>query len=146
MNSKTPSSMIAILLILGGVVFGVLGGIHAIYTLLDLRDPRRLVPDDPSVARAMANSAVRMTRGGTDMWSAWIGFNLTHSLGLLLLAAIAVWAGFRIDRVPDVILPTLTLIGGVYLVIALRYFFRSPAIGVAIGTGCFAAAWLLSLR
>jgi hypothetical protein len=36
--------MIAFLVILGGAVFGVLGGLHAIYTLLDLRNPRRLVP------------------------------------------------------------------------------------------------------
>ena len=33
--------MIAILLILGGTVFGVLGGLHSIYMLLDLRNPRR---------------------------------------------------------------------------------------------------------
>ncbi len=50
MSPKTPSPMIAMLLILGGSVFGVLGGLHAIYTALDLRNPRRLVPDDPSVA------------------------------------------------------------------------------------------------
>jgi len=56
--------MIAILLILGGTVFGVLGGLHAIYTLLDLRNPRRLVPVDPSVAHAMANSALRLSRWG----------------------------------------------------------------------------------
>jgi hypothetical protein len=43
-------------------------------------------------------------------------------------------------------MPALTLIGCVYLVLALRYWFRSPAIGIAIGTGCFAAAWVLSLR
>src|SRR5713101_4984440 len=93
MSSKTPSPMIAILLILGGAVFGVLGGLHAIYTLLDLRNPRRLVPADPSVAHAMANSAVRLSGGGTDMWRAWIGFNFSHSLGLLLFAALAIWAG-----------------------------------------------------
>ncbi len=64
MSPKTPSPMIAILLILGGTVFGVLGGLHAIYTLLDLRNPRRLVPVDPSVAHAMANSALRLSRWG----------------------------------------------------------------------------------
>jgi len=138
--------MIAILLILGGAVFGVLGGLHAIYTLLDLRNPRRLVPVDPSVAHAMANSAVRMSRGGTDMWRAWIGFNFTHSLGVLLFAVLAIWAGARINRLPVGIIPALTLIGCIYLVVAMRYFYRSPAIGVAIGTGCFAAAWILSLR
>jgi len=52
--------MIAFLLILGGAVFGVLGALHATYTLLDLRNPRRLVPADPSVAQAMANSALRL--------------------------------------------------------------------------------------
>jgi len=146
MNPKTLSSIVATLLILGGTVFGVLGGLHVLYTLLDVRDPRRLVPADPSVAQALAHSAVRLTGGGTDMWRAWVGFNFTHSLGLLLFAGLAIWAGTRGNRVPAGIMPTLILIGGVYLVLTLRYFYRSPAIGVAIGTGCFAAAWLLSLR
>ena len=138
--------MIPILLILGGIIFGVLGGLHAIYTLLDLRNPRRLVPVDPSVAHAMANSALRLSRGGTDMWRAWIGFNFSHSLGVLLFSALAVWAGSRSDTLPVGIVPTLTLIGCTYLFLALRYWFRIPAIGIAVGTACFAAAWVLSLR
>ena len=100
--------MIATLPILGGAVFGVLGALHAAYTLLDLRSPQYLVPADPSVAQAMANSSLRLSGG--------------------------------------IIMPALTLIGCVYLVLALLYWFRAPAIGVAIGTGCFAAAWILSLR
>jgi len=146
MSPRTPSPVIAILLILGGAVFGVLGGLHAIYTLLDLRNPRRLVPVDRAVAHAMANSAVRLSGGAMDMWRAWIGFNFTHSLGVLLLAALAIWAGLRIRMLPVGIVAALTVIGCIYLAIALRYFYRAPAIGVAIGTGCFAAAWVLSLR
>ena len=139
--------MIAFLLIFGGAVFGVLGTIHAIYTFLDLTNPRRLVPVDPSVAQAMAHSALRLSGGRTDMWRAWIGFNFSHSIGVLLVAGLALWAGFRFKSVPvGIIIPALTLIGCVYLVLALLYWFRAPAIGVAIGTGCFAAAWLLSLR
>jgi hypothetical protein len=139
--------MIASLLILGGAVFGVLGGLHAVYTLLDLRNPRRLVPADPSVAHAMANSALRLSGGGTNMWRAWIGFNFSHSIGVLLVAGLALWAGFRLNSGPvGIIIPALTLIGCVYLVLALLYWFRAPAIGVAIGTGCFAVAWVLSLR
>ena len=138
--------MIAILLILGGAVFAVLGGLHAIYTLLDLRNPRRLVPVDPSVADAMANSALRLSGGRTNMWQAWVGFNFSHSVGVLLLAAVAIWVGARMRMVPVGMVAALTLIGSVYLALALRYWFRDPAIGVAIGTGCFAAAWVLSLR
>jgi len=138
--------MVAILLILGGAVFGGLGALHAIYTLLDLRSPRRLVPVDSSVADAMAHSALRLSRGGTDMWRAWVGFNFSHSLGLLLLAALAIWAGTRIKTLPSAVMPVLILVGCVYLVLALLYWFRAPAIGVAIGTSCFFAAWILSLR
>ena len=137
--------MIASLLILGGAVFGVLGTLHATCTVLDLRNPRLLVPADPSVARAMANSPLRLSGGCTDMWRAWVGFNFSHGLGLLMLAALALWAGSRTNTLPVGIMPALTLIGCVYLVLALLYWFRTPAIGVAIGTGCFAAAWILSL-
>jgi len=101
MSPKASSPIIALLLILGGSVFGVLGGLHAIYTLLDLRNPRRLVPADPSVAQAMANSALRLSGGGTDMWRAWIGFNFSHSLGLLLFAALAIWAGAESECFPS---------------------------------------------
>jgi len=80
------------------------------------------------------------------MWRAWIGFNFSHSLGLLLVAVLALWAGFRTKMLPvGIIMPALTLIGCVYLALAVLYWFRSPAIGVAIGTGCFAVAWTLSL-
>ena len=139
--------MIATLLILGGTVFGVLGALHAVYTLLDLGNPRRLAPADPSVAHAMANSALRLSGGRTDMWRAWIGFNFSHSLGVLLVAGLALWAGFRIKMLPvGIIMPALTLIGCAYEVLAPLYWFRIPAIGVAVGTGCFAAAWVLWVR
>jgi hypothetical protein len=138
--------VVAILLILGGGVCGVLGALHVIYTLLDLRKPRRLVPADPTVVQAMANSGLRLSRGATDMWRAWIGFNFSHSLGVLLTAALALWAGVKINTLPvGVIMPVLILICCAYLVIALRYWFRGPVIGVAIATSCFAAAWVLWL-
>jgi hypothetical protein len=66
------------------------------------------------------------------MWRAWIGFNFSHSLGVLLFDASAVWAGFRINKLPVAIMPALILIGCVCLVLALRYWFRIPAIGVAV--------------
>jgi hypothetical protein len=45
-----------------------------------------------------------------------------------------------------IMMPALTLMGCAYEVLALLYWFWIPAAGVAVGTGCFAAAWLLSLR
>ena len=63
-----------------------------------------------------------------------------------MVAGLALWAGFRIKTIPVGIIPALTLIGCLYLLLAMLYWFRAPAIGVAIGTCCFAAAWVLSLR
>jgi uncharacterized membrane protein len=40
-GTQPQSPAIGILITVGGAVFGVLGGLHALYTLLDLRKPRR---------------------------------------------------------------------------------------------------------
>jgi hypothetical protein len=146
MNPKGPSAAIATLLAVGGAVFAVLGGLHAVYTLLDLRNPRRLVPADPSVAQAMAHSTLRLSGGKTDMWRAWVGFNFSHSLGLLVFAGLAIGAGLRIKTLPGGVMPALVLVGCAYLILCLLYWFRGPAVGAAIGTGCLLAAWILSLR
>jgi hypothetical protein len=151
MSPNSPSPMIATLLILGGGVFGVLGALHAIYTLLDLRNPRRLVPVDPSVAHAMANSALRIRLSDCR-----VGARTCGELGLgLTLATVLVccWLqGWRSGLGSESkcsqsasSCQTLTVIGCIYLVLALLYWFRAPAIGVAYGTSCFAAAWVLSL-
>jgi hypothetical protein len=34
------------------------------------------------------------------------------------------------------------VIGATYLWLAMRYWFRIPAIGIALATLCFTAAWL----
>ena len=102
--------MVNILLILGGAVFLVFGNLHALYTVLDLRNPRRLVPVDPSVAQAMADTALRLSPGDTNMWRAWIGFNFSHSVGVLLVGALAVWAGIRISTLPSGIMPALKVV------------------------------------
>src|SRR5262249_28229102 len=96
-----------------------------------------------SLAHAMANSGLRLSRGGTNMWRAWVGFNFSHSLGLLLFATLGVWAGFQVKALPVGVMPVLALVGCIYLVLALLYWFRIPVVGVAIGTGCFAAAWII---
>jgi hypothetical protein len=145
-GTQPQSPAIGILITVGGAVFGVLGGLHALYTLLDLRKPRRLVPVDSSVARAMSHTSLRLSGGGTDMWRAWIGFNFSHSLGVVFLAVLAIWTGTRMKVVPVALVVTLTLTGCIYLALALLYWFRIPAIGVAVGTICFAAALVLSIR
>lgn len=129
---------------IGGGIFAILGLLHAVYTLQDIRRPRRLVPDDPSVSAAMAGSFVRLARGGTTMWQAWVGFNFSHSLGAVLFGVLCIFSGAAMGTVvvPGWVLFLLWVIGLTYLALGVLYWFRIPIVGIAIGTGCLVVAWL----
>jgi hypothetical protein len=135
------------LLCIAGLVYGLLGLLHALYTLLDIRDPRRIVPDDPQVLAAMQASKIRLTRGESTMWEGWVGFNLSHSLGALMLAAACfiVAACFRIFAFSPWALFALACVSAVYLLLAVQYWFRIPIIGTAVATASLSAAWLIYL-
>jgi hypothetical protein len=133
------------LLELGGSVFVLLGSLHALYTLLDIRRPRRLVPQDPAVALAMAASPLRLSRGGTTMWRAWVGFNFSHSVGVVLFGVICVGAGDALGAmvVPVWVLLVLAVISVIYLGLSARYWFWVPTAGIAGASFCLLVAWLM---
>jgi hypothetical protein len=137
--------MAEIWFVVGGSVFGILGLLHALYTLADTWRPRRLVPDNPAVIEAMSSSVVRLSRGGTTMWRAWVGFNFSHSLGTLLFSfcCITLGASLKALALTKAALLLPVAIGAIYLWLAIRYWFRIPAIGIAIGTLCLAVGWLV---
>ena len=136
--------MARVFFIAGGAIFVFLGCVHAIYMLADLRRPKRLVPADPALIQAMASSAVRLSRGGTDMWRAWIGFNFSHALGAIVFGILCIAAGIFVQAVPKALLLLPAAIGCLYLLLSIRYWFRVPTIGIALGTALLLTAWLLA--
>ena len=64
------------LIILGAAVFVVLGSLHGLLTLRDVRTPRAFTPRDPELRRAMQQSSIRLHRS-INLWDAWLGFNLS---------------------------------------------------------------------
>ena len=136
--------VVRFLLGLGGGIFLLLGILHALYTFLDIREPRRLVPQEPSVALAMAESPVRLARGGTTMWRAWVGFNFSHSLGAMLFGMLCVGAGLVLGTLmlPAWILFVLVLIALCYVGLSVLYWFRIPTMGITLATVCLVIAWL----
>jgi len=137
--------MVGALLGIAGLIYAVLGTLHLVYTLLDARNPKRLVPDDPAVIAAMQASKIRLSRGTTTMWDGWISFNLTHSLGAMILSAVCfiVAAVFGIFAFPPVALFALAAVSSLYLLIGVKYWFSVPRAGCIAATACLAAAWLL---
>ena len=132
------------LLIAGGALFSTLGLLHAIYTISDVYRPKRLVPMAQAVIDQMTSTGVRLARGRMNMWDAWLGFNISHSLGVMIFGLVCIGAGAFAERLalPKATLLTPVLVGGIYLLVAIRFWFRMPAVGIAIGTGLLFLGWV----
>jgi hypothetical protein len=106
----------------------LLGFVHLLYTFRGMN----LHPRDPELtARMMAVSPVISPE--TTMWRTWVGFNATHSLGLILFGAafgyLAVWhSAFLFQSRFLLALGFVSLLS--YAVVAKLYFFRAPFRGV----------------
>ena len=72
----------------GALPFFVLGLAHLAVTPRAPADVKGLSPSDPQLAEAMTRSGLRLTRR-TDMWRAWVGFNLSHGLGVVVFALLS---------------------------------------------------------
>jgi hypothetical protein len=131
----------------GAVPFLVLGTIHALVTPTSIVDEKGLSPSDPAVRDAMTRATLLLTRR-LSLWQAWVGFNLSHSLGAVLFGAVVALIGrspASFQSQAHVFLPLAVAVSACYLVIGLRYWFRKPITGIGISAGCFVVAWLLHL-
>lgn len=130
-----------ILLIVGGAIFGVLGTLHLVYTFFS----NNFNALDQSVTQAMKGTSPVLTKE-TTMWDAWVGFNASHSLGAMLVAAFYIpLALTNMDVIRETgwfsILPVV--IGLSYLALAKRYWFKVPYTGIFIATLSFIDAAVL---
>ncbi len=135
------------LFLAGSLPFLFLGSAHAIATPLRPDTSRGLSPADPALIDFMSTASVRLTRR-TTMWLAWIGFNLSHSLGAVLFGLVVLLVGrsdvsFRAEA--PYFGPLAVIVSGVYLVLAVRYWFRTPIVGCGLSFVLFLLSWALQL-
>ncbi|HEX8962050.1 MAG TPA: hypothetical protein VF801_03515 [Rhodocyclaceae bacterium] len=126
------------LFLFGCLPFFVLGALHTIYTIADIRVPKKLVPHDPEVAAMMKSSALALTKE-TDMWRAWVGFNISHGVGLLFYASAYAYLAifhFQVLSGSTVLLIGAPLIALIYLTLSKKYWFRIPVLGSLVGLLC----------
>lgn len=127
------------LFILGTVPFILLGAIHIIYSVRDTWSPKKLTPYDDSVRVSMQKSTLALTRQ-TTMWRAWLGFNISHGIGVLFFGLIYLTLALSdftlITKVT--LLPYLAFaVSFSYFVLSVKYWFHIPTIGSGIGAACF---------
>jgi hypothetical protein len=134
-----------VLFLIGAALFGLFGVAHGVLTLRDMRVPRSFTPADDNLrGRALAEAPLRLAPQ-TTIWNSWLGFNLSYSLGLLVFGAFfgalalhdfGIVAGNLFLRFGAVV------VGLIYLLLALRFWFWVPAVLSAVGTLCFVASAL----
>lgn len=131
----------------GALPFLVLGVAHALVTPRAVTDLKGLSPSDPELPSAMARSRLRLTRR-TDMWLSWVGFNLSHSLGIVAFGSFVVVIGrssASFAQHAAVAVPLSLLVSSLYLCLAAKYWFRTPIAGCSLSVGCFLASWVVRI-
>jgi hypothetical protein len=130
-----------ILILIGVSIFGFLGFMHLIYTFVGNKFHGR----DPKVTLAMKQTSPVIS-SQTTIWKAWKGFNASHSLGVMLLPAVYIPITINHMNIIEqslwlTLLPIL--VGASYMLLAKRYWFKIPHIGVTISTLCFVSAAII---
>jgi hypothetical protein len=116
----------------------VFGLMHLLFTF----HGSKLTPRDDELQARMRQVSPVITRQ-TTMWKAWVGFNASHSYGLILFGSVygclAIAHGdFLFQSWFLLALGAATLLG--YVFIAKRYFFRTPLRGLLLATFLYALA------
>ena len=127
--------------IFSAAILAVLGLIHLVYTVRDaFGTPRYFAPVDRSLLGSMRETKIALAPNGHDFWDALIGFHFSHSIGVLLLAGMIV---LETVHPTGWMRPILCAVAAVYTLIAWRYWFHIPLIGVAVATVAMTVAWTL---
>lgn len=127
----------------GGAIFAALGALHGVLTLRDLSKPTAFTPTDPAVREAMRGARLALSRRA-GLWDAWLGFNLSHSLGLLVFGSATLALGLRhSDRFAGGVQAAVLLVAAAYFVLALRFWFWGPALASGSALLCLLAGALL---
>jgi hypothetical protein len=120
-----------------------LGTLHLVYTFAS----RKFSPRDAALEDRLKLVSPVISRQ-TTMWKAWIGFNASHSLGAMLFGTLygyfAIWRFQMLaqDRF-------LALVGAAFLasflILAKRYWFNIPLMGIACALVLYLAGFAMIL-
>ena len=129
------------MLLSAGVVL-MLGIIHLVYTF----SGTKLMPRDPSLQVSMSLTTPVITKE-TTMWRCWVGFNATHSIGLILFGLVF---GYLALAQPRVVFESWFLLTtgmatlAALAVLSRMYFFNAPLLGIGIASICYVVSVALS--
>lgn len=131
-----------ILMVLAAAEVAVLGFVHLILTFYG----PKFKPRDRSLAERMQQISPVIS-AETTMWKAWVGFNASHSYGAILFGLI--YAYLSIQHAGVLFNSTYLLAVGLsflvgFLILAKKYWFKTPFIGIGIALVLYIASIVVS--
>jgi hypothetical protein len=126
----------------GAAIILLLGLIHLLYTF----SGSKLLPRDRELQVRMREVSPVLTRQ-TTMWRAWVGFNASHSFGIILFGA--VYGYLSVAHRAFLFQPTFLLLLGLvfllgYVFLGKRYWFSIPFRGIVAATALYVLALLIA--
>lgn len=128
---------------IGSVVMTALGSIHLYLTFFT----NKFSSTNVKMIEDMKATSPILTQEIT-MWKAWIGFNGSHSSGVLFIGLLNFYLALRYFTVLQsdhffFLFSILTI--GFYVWLAKVYWFAVPFTGLSIALLCFIASYILTL-
>jgi hypothetical protein len=131
-----------ILMVLSASIIFSLGVLHLVYTFCG----PKLRPRDSALQISMSQIAPVITKE-TTMWRCWVGFNASHSMGLILFGLVfgflALAHGQLLFQSPFLLVVGLAMLGG-FVVLSKVYWFSAPFTFTSISLACYVASVVLS--
>src|ERR1700733_693016 len=129
-------------MVLSASIVFTLGVVHLIFTFWG----PNLTPRDPALQISMNQIAPVITKE-TTMWRCWVGFNSSHSMGLILFGLVFGYLALAHDQLlfesPFLLIVGLAMLGGL-VVLCKIYFFRAPLTSISLSLACYVLSLALS--
>lgn len=129
---------------LGSIIFIFLGGIHLIYTFFT----NKFSSKNSRLMKEMKSSHPILTKE-TTMWKAWVGFNASHSVGILFIGIINLYVAFQYYEIfqSDHFFHILNISTvGLFVWLGKKYWFKIPFIGAVITLAFYIISYSISLK
>ena len=131
-----------ILIVFSASIILTLGVIHLVYTFWG----PKLTPREPALQVSMSQTSPVITRE-TTMWRCWVGFNVSHSMGLILFGLVfgflAVAHSQLLFQSTFLLVVGLAMLAGLVALCRI-YFFSVPFAAVSVSLACYIAGIAVS--
>jgi len=131
-----------ILMVFSASIILTLGVIHLVYTFWG----PKLTPREPALQVSMSQTSPVIARE-TTMWRCWVGFNVSHSMGLILFGLVfgflAVAHSQLLFQSTFLLVVGLAMLAGLVALCRI-YFFSVPFAAVSVSMACYIAGMAVS--